>query len=112
MLEVDWPAEPPAVVMTLRHYFDSWNGLGAVIVGVERFGYDLDVTRQDRIGWLATFYETGRMHSFTRFTGSAFEPTIFRAVQKAARDALTLALRETKAADSEGRLDELRDEPL
>jgi hypothetical protein len=74
-------------MVALAHDFDSWNGLGAVIVGKERFGYDLDVMRQDGIGWRAKFYDTGLIHSFTRWTGSVFEPMIFRAVQKAARDA-------------------------
>jgi hypothetical protein len=46
------------------------------------------LTRYDNRGWRATFYTTGIEHSPTSATGSAWEPTPWRAVQGAARDAL------------------------
>jgi hypothetical protein len=55
---------------------------------MHREGYDLQLTQYDERGWRATFYTTGMEHSLTSATGSAWEPTPWRAVQGAARDAL------------------------
>jgi hypothetical protein len=43
---------------------------------MERQGYDLELVRDDRLGWRAAFYVTGRVHSFTTATDSAFERTL------------------------------------
>jgi hypothetical protein len=75
----------------LRSLLDSWSGIGHVTVGMARQGYDLQLTRYDEKGWRATFYTTGMEHSPTSATGSAWEPTPWRAVQGAARDALRRA---------------------
>src|SRR5439155_11654158 len=76
------------VLWALRSWLDSWRGIGAVERGMERQGFDLQLTRYDERGWRATFYTTGMKHSPTSATGSAWEPTPWRAVQGAARDAL------------------------
>jgi len=47
----------------LRSWLDSWRGLGAVERGMERQGFDLQLTRYDERGWRATFYTTGMEHS-------------------------------------------------
>jgi hypothetical protein len=47
-----------------------------------RQGYDLQLTRYYERGWRATFYTTGMEHSPTGATGSAWEPTPRRAVQR------------------------------
>lgn len=75
----------------LRTGLDSWAGIGHVAVGMHRQGYDLQLTQYDDRGWQATFYTTGMEHSPTSATGSAWEPTPWRAVQGAARDALMKA---------------------
>jgi hypothetical protein len=72
----------------LRSWLDSWSGIGRIGAGMARQGYDLQLTRYDEKGWRATFYTTGMEHSPTSATGSAWEPTPWRAVQGAARDAL------------------------
>ena len=54
-----------------------------------RQGYDLQLTRYDEQGWRATFYMSGMEHSPTSATGTAWEPTPWRAVQGAAWEALT-----------------------
>jgi hypothetical protein len=72
----------------LRSWLDSWRGIGAVERGMAHQGYDLQLTRYDNRGWRATFYTTGMEHSPTSATGAAWEPTPWRAVQGAARDAL------------------------
>ena len=59
--------------------------------GMPHQGFDLQLTRYDARGWRATFYTTGIEHSPTAATGSAWEPTPWRAVQGAARDALRKA---------------------
>src|SRR5439155_860404 len=72
----------------LRSWLSSWRGIGLVAAGMERQGYDLSLTRYADFGWRATFYVTGREHSPTGATGSAFEATPFRAVQVAAWETL------------------------
>jgi hypothetical protein len=69
-------------------WLDSWSGIGRVAVGMHRQGFDLQLTQYDNRGWRTTFYTTGMEHSPTSATGSAWEPTPWRAVQGAARDAL------------------------
>jgi hypothetical protein len=79
------------VLAALHTWLDSWRGIGAVERGMAHQGYDLQLTRYDNRGWRATFYTTGIEHSPTSATGSAWEPTPWRAVQGAARDALRRA---------------------
>ena len=78
---------PPALV-ALHHWLDSWIGIGLVEGGMARQGYDLSLTRYANEGGRATFYVTGREHSVTGATGSAWEPTPWQAVQGAALEAL------------------------
>jgi hypothetical protein len=56
--------------------------------GMARQGYDLQLTRYANEGWRATFFLTGREHSMTQATGSAWEPTPWGAVQTAALEVL------------------------
>ena len=63
-------------------------GVGDITVGMARQGYDLQLTRYDERGWRATFYATGMEHSATGATGSAFERTPWRAVQRAGWETL------------------------
>ena len=75
----------------LRTWLDSWSGIGHVVVGMARQGFDLQLTRYDERGWRATFYTTGMEHSPTSATGSAWEHTPWHAIQRAAREALKKA---------------------
>ena len=72
-------------------WLSSWRGIGLVTAGMARQGYDLSLTRYADSGWRATFYVTGREHSPTGASGSAFEPTPFRAVHRAAWETLARA---------------------
>jgi hypothetical protein len=72
----------------LRAWLDSWAGIGNVAVGMHRQGFDLQLTQYDDRGWRATFYATGMEHSPTSATGTAWEPTPWRATQRAASQAL------------------------
>jgi hypothetical protein len=72
----------------LHGWLDTWRGIGDVIVGMARQDYDIQLTRYDGRGWRATFYTTGMEHSATSAIGSAWESTPWRAVQRAAAEAL------------------------
>jgi hypothetical protein len=72
----------------LRSWLDSWSGIGHVVVGMARQGYDLQLTRYDEKGWRATFYTTGMEYSITSATASAWERTPWHATQRAAWRAL------------------------
>ena len=76
---------------SFTHGFRPWTGIGHVIGGMHRQGYDVQLTQYDERGWRATFYVTGMEHSATSSTASAWEPTPWRAVQRAAFDALRAA---------------------
>jgi len=52
-------------VGALRSWLDSWRGIGDVVHGMARQGFDLQLTRYDARGWRATFYTTGMEHSIT-----------------------------------------------
>jgi hypothetical protein len=55
---------------------------------MQRQDYDLELTRCHGRGWHATFFVTGMMHSLTSATGTASEPTPWRAVHVVAWNAL------------------------
>ena len=70
---------------------DSWRGVGLLAVGLHRIGYDLDVRQYGDGHWRASFYVTGLTHSI--LGGSAWEPMVWRAVQRAGWNALQHAER-------------------
>ena len=72
----------------LRFWLDSWRGIGDVERGMERQGFDLQLTRYDEKGWRPTFYTTGIEHSITSATASAWVRTPWHATQRAAWAAL------------------------
>ena len=82
------PASSDLASHVLRSWLDCWPGIGVVAVGMARQGFDLQLTRYDEQGWRATFYMSGMEHSPTSATGTAWEPTPWRAVQGAACEAL------------------------
>ncbi len=77
-----------AGLAALHEWLDSWSGIGVIERGMARQGYDLQLTRYSNEGWRATFFLTGREHSMTQATGSAWESTPWQAVQVAACEAL------------------------
>jgi hypothetical protein len=74
--------QPPEVA-PLRRWLDSWNGLGAVVTGMERQGYDVSLTRYPE-GWRSTFIR--RDHTTRPWVGQVlrFHPTPWLAVQRSA----------------------------
>jgi hypothetical protein len=73
-------AEAPELALVHR-WLDNWRGVGLLAVGLHRIGYDLDLRQRGDGHWRATFYVTGIAHSI--LGGSAWEPTVWRAVQRA-----------------------------
>jgi hypothetical protein len=78
-------AEAPEVALVHR-WLDNWHGVGLLTVGLHRTGYDLDLRQYGDGHWRATFYVTGLAHSI--LGGSAWEATVWRAVQRAGWDPL------------------------
>src|SRR2546421_4781076 len=82
--------EPRHPELRLLHaWLDSWRGIGDVVVGMARQGWDLQLTEYDAEHWRATFFVAGQAHSIVG--GSAWESTPWRATQHAAWDTLTKA---------------------
>ena len=78
------PGREPELVRRLRGWLDGWPGIGRIVLGMTRQGFDVELTRYAEEGWRATFFPAGRVHSATHAVGSAWEPTPARAVQAAA----------------------------
>ena len=79
--------EPRAPEFTLVHdWLETWSGIGLMIVGMHRQGWDVQLTEYGDGHWRATFYVTRQAHSIVG--GSAWEPAPWTAVQRAAWEAL------------------------
>ena len=84
-----WNEPKPPSMMALARWMNSWTGIGAVVVGMAAQGRDLHLTEYSGENWRATFFVTGMAHSIVK--GSAYEPTPWLAVQRAAWEALNQA---------------------
>jgi hypothetical protein len=81
--------EPREAELQLLHRcFDTWRGIGDIVAGMARQGYDLELRRYDGQGWRAMFFPSGFEHSLTSDAGSGWAPSPWAAVQRAAGDAL------------------------
>jgi hypothetical protein len=80
------PREPE--VQLLHRWLDSWPGIGHIVAGMARQGYDLELRRYDGQGWRAMFFPEGFEHSLTAHAGAAWALSPWQAVQQAASDAL------------------------
>jgi hypothetical protein len=82
------PGREPALVSGLRRWLHGWPGIGRIVAGMARQGYDLQLTRYDAEGWRGTFYPAGRAHSVTAAVGSAWTREPWTAVQRSAWEVL------------------------
>jgi len=82
----DWQSVRELVL--LHAWLDTWSGLGAIVVGMERHGFELWLAK-DRNGWRSTFLH--RSHVTQPWVGQVLYwcPTPWRAVQEAAWRALS-----------------------
>jgi hypothetical protein len=78
-----------AELRLMHEWFDSWSGIGLVVVGMAHQGYDLQLTAYAGRDWRANLFTTGIAHSIVG--GTAWEPTPWRAVQRAAWETLKKA---------------------
>jgi hypothetical protein len=78
--------QAPPEVAPLRRWLDSWRGVGDVVVGLNAQSLDIEM-RQFPRGWRVNLYPTGTAHSIV--VASAWEPTPWRAVQRAGWAALS-----------------------
>jgi hypothetical protein len=70
--------EAPLEVGMLHRWLDSWQGLGLIVTGMERQGYDVSLTRYPE-GWRSTFLR--RDYSTRPWVGQVlrFHPTPWQA---------------------------------
>lgn len=87
-LQVDQPKLPHTGLAALHSWLDSWRGIGDIVVGMERQGYALTLTKLFDDGWRATFHK----HPMLSADGFATAPDPWRAVQGAAWAALKSSL--------------------
>jgi hypothetical protein len=70
----------------VHEWLDSWAGLGLIIPGMAHQGWDVQLTAYAARDWRANCYTLGIAHSIVG--GTAWEPTPWGAVQRAAWEAL------------------------
>jgi len=80
------PYEPE--LRLLHRYADTWRGICDIVAGMARQEYDLELRRYDGQGWRAIFFQSGFEHSLTSHAGAAWARSPWKAVQRAAADAL------------------------
>ncbi len=85
-MRIQWHAPRAPIVTVLERWMNSWIGLGAIVVGMNAQGFNVEL-REFPWGWRANFYPAGTAHSVV--AGSAWELTPWIAAQKAAREALS-----------------------
>jgi hypothetical protein len=78
--------QDPPEVCPLRRYLDSCRVVGDIIAGLHAQALDIEM-RQFPRGWRVNLYPTGTAHSIV--VASAWEPTPWRAVQRAGWAALS-----------------------
>lgn len=88
LLACRYPSQEPPIVAGARLLLGGWAGIGRIVVGMARQGFDLQLTRYGNEGWRATFYPAGIAHSVTAAVSSAWTPEPWTVVQRAAWEGL------------------------
>jgi hypothetical protein len=81
---IHWRAPVPPVAIALATWLDSWRGVGAVVGGMRRLGYEVEM-KQFPMAWRVNFRKRGGEY----VVGSAWETTAWRAVQRSACEVLS-----------------------
>jgi hypothetical protein len=74
----------------LHRWLDSWSGLGLIVAGMTRQGFQLGLDQRTG-AWLAVFYRGSGGHTPIRPAGTAQASTPWAAVQRAAWAAISTA---------------------
>ena len=81
---------PDAPELRLLHRrLDCWRGIGDVVVGMKRQGYEVSLGDHGSGQWIAVFYQGQGGYQPLEAAGTAQAPTPCCAVQRAAWTALT-----------------------
>lgn len=81
------PREPE--LRLLHRCFDNWRGLGDIVTGMQRHGFQVSLGDHGAGQWIAVFYAGhGGQHGLEA-AGTAQRSTPWAAVQRAALQALT-----------------------
>lgn len=81
-------ADPAPALVALRRWLDSWTGAGALITGMLRQGYDVDLSSVGPGRWQATFLEANPQGGAPVAAGYGEQTRPWLAVQEAAWHAL------------------------
>ena len=82
-----WDGDAPQLRL-VNAWLDTCTGIGLIVGGKARQGYDRQLTRYDGQGWRATLYTSEMEHSPTSASGTAWQHTSWRAVQETACETL------------------------
>jgi hypothetical protein len=81
------PHEPE--LRLLHRWLDSWEGVGLVVTGMRRHGFQVSLGEHGAGQWIAVFYSGIGGHSEIHAAGTAQAGTPWKAVQRAAWGTLT-----------------------
>jgi hypothetical protein len=80
-------ADAPELRLVHR-WLDSWSGIGLVVDGMSRQGYTVSLGEHGVGRWIAAFFHSRGGHEPIAAAGTAQEATPWRAVQRAAWEAM------------------------
>jgi hypothetical protein len=81
------PANTPELRL-VRAWLDSWSGIGLVVVGMAHQGFTVSLGEHGVGRWIAVFFHGRGGHEPIAPAGTAQEPTPWRAVRRAAWEAV------------------------
>jgi len=80
------PREPELCL--LHSWLDSWRGIGDIVTGMKRQGYEVSLGDHGSGQWIAVFYQGHGGYQPLEAAGTAQAPTPWSAAQRAAWEAL------------------------
>ena len=83
------PPDEPELKL-LHRWLDCWGGIGDVVVGMKRQGYEVSLGDHGSGQWIAVFYQGQGGSKPLDAAGTAQAPMPWAAVQRAAWAALTM----------------------
>jgi len=86
------PDEPE--LRLLHRWLDCWRGIGDVVVGMKRLGYEISLGDHGSRLWIAVLYQGHGGYQPLEAAGKAQAPTPWMAVQRAAWEALKRVARQ------------------